>query len=131
MPEWLRGTFQDNVDTSLTVVTVRLAAAPLTHGMSPEQLIASLVDDDGSVAQYLTAEVLDSQPASGRRFLLRISVTEQLWPDLVDRLTGRPGAAHMLGSLATANAFVERVPGAPGGFRVHALFRQLLQAQLA
>jgi hypothetical protein len=27
MPEWLRGTFQDNVDTSLSVVTVRLAAA--------------------------------------------------------------------------------------------------------
>ena len=113
------------------VAAVRLAAAPLTQGMSPEQLLGSLVADDGSVAQYLTAEVLDRQQASVRRFLLRISVTEQLWPDLVDRLVGRPGAAHMLGSLATANAFVERVPGAPGGFRVHALFRQLLQAQLA
>ncbi len=113
------------------VAAVRLAAAPLTQGMSPEQLLDSLVADDGSVAQYLTAEVLDRQQASVRRFLLRISVTEQLWPDLVDRLIGRPGAAHMLGSLATANAFVERVPGAPGGFRVHALFRQLLQAQLA
>ena len=110
---------------------VRLAAALLTRGTSPEQLIAALVADDGSVAQYLTAEVLDHQSPAVRRFLLRISVTDQLWPDLVDRLTGRPDAGRVLGSLAATNAFVERAPGAPGGFRVHALFRQLLQGQLA
>jgi LuxR family transcriptional regulator, maltose regulon positive regulatory protein len=129
VPEDVAATLREQ--TEGWAAAVRLAAAPLTQGMSPDHLIASLVADDGSVAQYLTAEVLDRQQASVRRFLLRVSVTEQLWPDLVDRLTGRPGAARTLGSLADANAFVERVPGAPGGFRVHALFRQLLQAQLA
>ncbi|MGY1739591.1 MULTISPECIES: LuxR C-terminal-related transcriptional regulator [unclassified Blastococcus] len=109
---------------------LRLASAPLAQGADPDRLLASLAADEGSVAQYLTAEVLDRQPAPVRRFLLRISAAEQLWPDLVDRLAGRPGG-HALAALAAANAFVERVPGATGGFRVHGLFRELLQAQLA
>jgi LuxR family transcriptional regulator, maltose regulon positive regulatory protein len=110
---------------------LRLAAASLAQGMDPDRLLASLAADEGSVAQYLAAEVLDHQPIQVRRFLLRISVTEQLWPELVDRLADRPGGGRVLTSLAAANAFVERAPSAPGGFRIHALFRELLQAQLA
>ncbi|MBB3085409.1 LuxR C-terminal-related transcriptional regulator [Geodermatophilus sabuli] len=112
-------------------VALRLAAALLTRGTPPEQLVAALVDDDGGVAQYLSAEVLTRQPAAVRRFLLRISVTDQLWPDLLERLTGRHPSTRVLASLAAANAFVERAIGAAGGYRIHALFRELLQAQLA
>ena len=112
-------------------VALRLATAPLTRGTPPEQLLAALAADDGSVAQYLSAEVLARQPAAVRRFLLRSSVTDQLWPDLVERLTGRPDGRRVLASLAAANAFVERAVGAAGGYRIHALFRELLQAQLA
>jgi LuxR family maltose regulon positive regulatory protein len=54
-----------------------------------------------------------------------------LWPDLVDRLAGRLNGRRVLAGLAAANAFVEHSPGAPGGFRIHALFRELLRAQLA
>ncbi|MGY1780861.1 LuxR C-terminal-related transcriptional regulator [Geodermatophilus sp. SYSU D01036] len=110
---------------------LRLAAVPLIQGIDPARLLTTLAADDGSVAQYLVAEVLDRQPAPVRRFLLRISVTEELWPELVDRLAGRSGGGRVLASLAAANAFVERAPGAPGGFRIHALFRELLKAQLA
>lgn len=112
-------------------VALRLAAAPLRRGTPPARLLAALAADDGSVAQYLSAEVLARQPWAVRRFLLRISVTDQLWPDLVERLTSRPDSRRVLSSLAASNAFVERVPGAAGGYRVHALFRELLQAQLA
>jgi LuxR family transcriptional regulator, maltose regulon positive regulatory protein len=111
-------------------VGVRLAAVPLRQGTSPTQLVTSLAQDDGSVAQYLVAEVLNNQPASVRRFLLRISVTSELWPDLVDRLSGRPNGRRTLSSLAHANAFVEQSPNAPGGFRIHSLFQQMLQAEL-
>jgi LuxR family maltose regulon positive regulatory protein len=110
---------------------LRLAAARLSQGVDPHRLLASLAADEGSVAQYLVAEVLDRQPAPVRRFLLRISGTVQLWPELVDRLAGRPGGGRVLASLAAANAFVERAPGAPGGYRIHALLRELLQTQLA
>jgi LuxR family maltose regulon positive regulatory protein len=110
---------------------LRLAAAPLARGMDPADLVASLTAYDGSITQYLVAEVLDHQPATVRRFLLRASATHEFWPELVDTLAGRPGGCRILASLAAVNAFVERAAGAPGGFRIHALFRELLQAQLA
>ncbi|MGY1742978.1 MULTISPECIES: LuxR C-terminal-related transcriptional regulator [unclassified Blastococcus] len=112
-------------------VGLRLAAAPLTRGVPPERLVTSLAHDDGSVAQYLVAEVLEGQPAGIRRVLARTSVTAELWPDLVDRLCGRRNTRRVLAGLAHANAFVEESPGAPGGFRVHPLFREMLQARLA
>ncbi|MGY1802197.1 LuxR C-terminal-related transcriptional regulator [Blastococcus sp. SYSU D00922] len=112
-------------------VGLRLAAAPLKHGVPPDRLVTSLARDDGSVAQYLFAEVLADQPAGVRRVLLRTSVTAELWPDLVDRLCGRRNVRRVLAGLAHANAFVEEAPGTPGGFVVHPLFREMLQAQLA
>ena len=118
-------------ETQGWAVGLRLAAAPLKQGAPPERLVTWLTHDDGSVAQYLFAEVLQRQPASVRRFLLRVSVTAECWPDLVDRLCGRPIGRRVLAGLARANAFVEESPGAPGGFRIHPLFREMLQAQLA
>ena len=91
----------------------------LKQGVPPERLVTSLARDDGSVAQYLFAEVLEGQPAGVRRVLLRTSVTPELWPDLVDRLCGRRNVRRVLAGLAHANAFVEESPGAPGGFRIH------------
>jgi LuxR family maltose regulon positive regulatory protein len=117
-------------ETQGWAVGLRLAAAPLKQGVPPERLVTSLARDDGSVAQYLFAEVLENQPAPVRRILLRTSVTAELWPDLVDRLCGRRNVRHVLASLAHANAFVEESPGTPGGFRIHPLFREMLQAQL-
>jgi LuxR family transcriptional regulator, maltose regulon positive regulatory protein len=118
-------------ETQGWAVGLRLAAAPLKQGVPPERLVTSLAHDDGSVAQYLFAEVLKGQPAGVRRVLLRTSVTPELWPDLVDRLCGRRNVRRVLAGLAHANAFVEESPGAPGGFRAHPLFREMLQAQLA
>jgi LuxR family maltose regulon positive regulatory protein len=112
-------------------VGLRLAAAPLKQGVPPESLVTSLAHDDGSVAQYLFAEVLAGQPAGVRRLLLRTSVTAELDPDLVDRLSGRPHGRRVLAALAHANAFVEESASAPGGFLIHPLFREMLQAQLA
>jgi LuxR family maltose regulon positive regulatory protein len=118
------------VETQGWAVGLRLAAAPLKQGVSPERLVTSLARDDGSVAQYLFAEVLEEQPAGVRRVLLRTSVTAELWPDLVDRLCGRRNARRILAELVHANAFVEESPAAPGGLRIHPLFREMLQAQL-
>jgi LuxR family maltose regulon positive regulatory protein len=117
-------------ETEGWAVGLRLATGPLKRGVPPERLVTALAHDDGSVAQYLFAEVLEVQPASVRRDLLRTSVTAELWPDLVDRLCGHRNVRRVLAGLAHANAFVEESPGAPGGFRIHPLFREMLQAQL-
>jgi LuxR family maltose regulon positive regulatory protein len=118
------------VETQGWAVGLRLAAAPLKQGVPPDRLVTSLAHDDGTVAQYLFAEVLAGQPAGVRRLLLRISVAEELDPDLVDRLSGRPHSRRVLAALAHANAFVEESAGAAGGFRIHPLFREMLRAQL-
>jgi LuxR family maltose regulon positive regulatory protein len=112
-------------------VGLRLATAPLEQGVDPQRLVEALAADDGSVGQYLFAEVLDDLPLSVRRFLMRASVTQELWPELVERLTGRSDGRRILASLARRNAFVEAAPGSPGGYRIHALFREMLKAQLA
>jgi LuxR family transcriptional regulator, maltose regulon positive regulatory protein len=117
-------------ETGGWAVGLRCAAGPLKQGVSPEQLVTSLAHDDGSVAQYLFAEVLERQPPAIRRDLLRVSVTSDLHPDLIDRLCGHRNVRRVLAGLARANAFVEESPGAPGGLRIHPLFREMLQAQL-
>ncbi len=109
---------------------LRLAAASLKQGADPKTLVESLARDDGSVAEYLFAEVLDAQPPRVRDFLLRTSVTPQLLPDLVDRLTDRADGRRTLATLVRSNAFVERPPDFGGAYRVHPLFRELLKAQL-
>ena len=130
-------TVSKEVASSLTEQTegwaagLRLAAASLKRGVDPTRLIDSLARDDGSVAEYLFAEVLDAQPPRLRQFLLRTSVTPHLWPELVDLLTDRTDGRRTLAALVRANAFVERPPDSAGVYRMHPLFRELLKAQLA
>ena len=52
-------------ETEGWAAALRLAAAPLARGVDPAHLLTALTADDGSVAQYLVAEVLDNQPAPG------------------------------------------------------------------
>src|SRR3712207_8203050 len=42
----------------------------------------------------------------------------------------RSGGGRVLASLAAQNAFVERAAGAPGGFRIHPLFRDRKSTRL-
>jgi len=118
-----------SVATGGWAVALRLAAGCLLRGASPERLAAAVTGDDGSPVQYLTARLLDDQPAATRRLLLRISVTGELWPELVARLTGGVPDGFLAG-LAHAGAFAEDAPAAPGGYQIHPLLRELLAAQL-
>ncbi len=129
-------TVSNQIATSLTELTegwaagLRLAAASLQQGTDPDELVDSLACEDGNVAEYLFAEVLQAQRPQIREFLLRTSVIEQLWPDLVDRLTDRADGRRTLAALVHANVFVGRSAHPAGTYRVHPLFRALLSAQL-
>jgi LuxR family transcriptional regulator, maltose regulon positive regulatory protein len=117
--------------TNGSPVAGHLAAAELARGMPIEQLLADLASTDTAPVHHLAAAVLAAQPPPLRRFLLRISVSERLWPDLVRRLTGVPDPDRPLAALARAHAFVEADTGAPGGYRIPGLLRALLEGQLA
>jgi LuxR family transcriptional regulator, maltose regulon positive regulatory protein len=96
-----------------------------------ELLLTDLAATDTAPVHHLAAAVLNAQPPELRRFLLRVSVADHLWPDLVQRLTGVPHPARPLAALAYAHAFVEPDAGAAGGYRIPGLPRTLLSAQLA
>ena len=109
---------------------LRFAAMSLSGHPDPESAAAQFRGDRGTVAEYLLAEVLGRQSAEARSALLRTSVLDVLRPGLVDDLGGEQ-VAELLRSMAEARAFVDPVPTSPGSFRYHALFRELLRAQLA
>ena len=109
---------------------LRMAAMSLAHRADRETAARALAGDSGTVAEYLLAEVLDTQPAGLRRLLLDTSVVDVLRPGLASALAG-PQAERALSFLVHGNAFLEELPEPAGGYRYHRLFRELLRAQLA
>jgi LuxR family transcriptional regulator, maltose regulon positive regulatory protein len=109
---------------------LRMAAMSLAHQVDREEAARKLAGDAGTVAEYLLAEVLDTQPAGVRRLLLETSVVDVVRPGLATALAG-PHADRALSFLVHGNAFLEELPEGIGCYRYHDLFRQLLRAQLA
>ena len=109
---------------------LRMAAMSLAHQVDREEAARKLAGDTGTVAEYLLAEVLDTQPAGVRRLLLETSVVDVIRPGLAAALSG-PHADRALSFLVHGNAFLEELPEGIGCYRYHDLFRQLLRAQLA
>ena len=64
---------------------LRMAAMSLAHRADREEAARKLAGDTGTVAEYLLAEVLDTQPAGVRQLLLDTSVVDVLRPGLADR----------------------------------------------
>ena len=84
--------------------------------------IASITGDDPAVADYLWDEVLATQPARRRLFLLRTSVVDRVCAGLADALTGDGDGAAILDQLARENMLVQAADraspdaaGRPGG----------------
>ncbi len=109
---------------------LRLAALALAGHPDPERFAAEFSGSERTVAQYLLAEVLDHQPESVRRLLLRTSVGERISGELADLLTGEPGGERVLQDLEDAGAFVVSLDGRRSWFRYHTLFADLLKLEL-
>ncbi|MFE3113261.1 LuxR C-terminal-related transcriptional regulator [Kitasatospora indigofera] len=81
-----------------------------------------------TIADFLLAEVLDTQPAGTRDLLLRTSILDRIHPALADALTGSRDAERILDELARANAFVTPLNGP--WYRQHPLFAEILRVHL-
>ena len=110
---------------------VRFAAMSLAARVDSRAALEEFRGDVGNVAEYLMSEVLAKQGAPAREFLLRTCVADELVPELVEALTGRPCHLHLLEVLARRNSFVELVPGHHDLYRYQALFREFLRGRLA
>jgi LuxR family maltose regulon positive regulatory protein len=108
---------------------LRLFAISLADRPDRDEVFRSLDLDERPVSEYLTAEVLATQPAEIRDFLIRTSVVVTLDGELANALTGRTDGERVLEQLCRENLFLERLPGTAATYRYHQLFRALLVAE--
>ncbi|QSB16676.1 helix-turn-helix transcriptional regulator [Natronosporangium hydrolyticum] len=86
--------------------------------------------DDQRVGDYLSDEVLATQPADIRDAMVSASILEWLCGDLVDALTGRDDGENMLSVLLHTNAFVIPRATHPPTYRFHRTFGEFLSGEL-
>jgi LuxR family maltose regulon positive regulatory protein len=109
---------------------LRLAAMHL-HRTDAAGRVEDFAGEERAVADYMLAEVVDSQPPDLRSFLLHTSVAARVCGPLADALTGgRRGQEH-LERLEAANTFVNGLDADRRWYRYHHLLQQMLQHQLA
>jgi LuxR family maltose regulon positive regulatory protein len=116
-----------------------------TEGWAAALILAALwlrdVDDPGSavrefggahrfMADYLTSEVLAALDDEDRSFLLHASVLRHVTAELCDTVLDRGDSASRLTGLERSNLLVLRL-GRGDWYRIHPLFAQYAQAQLA
>lgn len=107
---------------------LRLAALAAQQAPDAEAFLREFEAGQGTVADFLTNEVFQVQPAETRDLLMRTCVLDQIHPDLADALTGRRDGAKILADLHRANAFVS--PIGHGWYRYHPLFAEILRISL-
>jgi LuxR family transcriptional regulator, maltose regulon positive regulatory protein len=109
---------------------LRLAGLSLAGDPDPDAFIAGFTGDDRAIADYLTGEVLATQPPGIREFLLRTSVTDRVCGALADALTSGSHGARTLAELERDGMFLVPLDRHGTWYRYHALFAELLRARL-
>ncbi|MER5704581.1 LuxR C-terminal-related transcriptional regulator [Micromonospora sp. NPDC002296] len=110
---------------------LRLAALAVRDRPDPVRWLEQFGGDQPDVAGYLREEVLDPLDGAARDCLRRGAVADAFRADLVDALTGRPGAEPVLAALAATGGFVRRDDSRPPWYRCHPLLADLLRAELS
>ncbi len=110
---------------------LQLAALSLRGQVDAARFLAEFSGSNRYVLDYLTEEVLESQPADIRGFLLQTSVLDRLSGPLCNALTGRSDGQEMLERIERAGLFLVPLDEVRGWWRYHHLFADLLRARLA
>jgi LuxR family maltose regulon positive regulatory protein len=112
---------------------LQLAGLALRDRPDPAAFVAAFAGSHRLVADYLTAEVLDRQPAPTRRFLLATGVLHRLCAPLCDALLAPDagGSQAVLEELERANLFLVPLDDERVWYRYHHLFADALRARLA
>ena len=109
---------------------LQMAALTLRGTRDPARVARALEVPGHVIAEYFVSEVLDQQPPEVARFMLDISVLDELTAGAGAAITGRPNAAALLRSIDAANLFLVALDDERTSFRYHPLVRQLLHAEL-
>jgi LuxR family maltose regulon positive regulatory protein len=112
------------------VAGLRLSAMRMEGTRDPARFVSELALGQGSIGEYLMAEVLDRQPEPVRRMLAETSFFDEVTGPLAEAITGLDGCADMLTRLARKNSFVVPLDAAQTRFRYHQLFAEILRHDL-
>ncbi|MFF4499996.1 LuxR C-terminal-related transcriptional regulator [Streptomyces sp. NPDC001401] len=107
---------------------LRLCILAAQQAEDPDVFLKDFEAGRSTLADFLLAEVLDTQPGRTQDLMLRSSILEQIHPDLANALTGRDDAEPILAGLQRANAFVESI--GHSWYRLHPLFAEILRVHL-
>jgi LuxR family maltose regulon positive regulatory protein len=109
---------------------LELAAMSRARRTEPTQPGAFVMGDDHVIAEYFRTELLDSLSPSATRFLIRTSVLDRLSGPLCDEVLNCRQSATLLGELERANLPLVPDDASHEWYRLHGLFREMLQTQL-
>jgi LuxR family transcriptional regulator, maltose regulon positive regulatory protein len=109
---------------------IYLAALSAKHGSSPDTALRVAPSDNGLIVDYVESELLSRLSPQDVTFLTRTSVLERFSGPLCDAVLQESGSAATLERLARDNLFLIPLDGRRGWYRYHALFRDVLHAQL-
>ena len=107
-----------------------LAYLALQQSRDPAGLVAGFSGSSALVADYLGEEVLASQPAELREFMLATSVLPQLSAELCDAVCGTNNSQEKLLALSRTRFLLEAMDEEGHWFRYHSMFAAFLQGQL-
>jgi len=110
---------------------LQLAALRLKDRADPSAFIERFTGADWHIINYVGEEVLTSQPARVREFLLVTSILNRMCAPLCNALTGRSDGAELISEVHRANLFVIPLDDERRWFRYHHLFAGLLRHELS
>ena len=96
----------------------------------PDAAVLSMTAADGTLADFVTSEVLEQLPLPTRRFLTVTSILPRLTGPLCDAVTGGSAGGDTLRRLERRGLFVEALDEDGQWFSYHPVFQEILQ-QLA
>ena len=111
-------------------VALQLAAARRRARTGHRAAAVSLPGDDRFLTDYVDIVVLSRLPARLVRFLTRCAVLDQMSGPLCDAVLDTTGSADLLEWLSRSNVLVIPLDRRRRWYRLHRLFRELLQSRL-
>ncbi|MBN1139023.1 MAG: AAA family ATPase [Anaerolineae bacterium] len=111
-------------------VGLQLAAMSMLGRPDPREFVTTFTGSHHYVLAYLTEEVLNRQPKSVQRFVLRTSILDRMCGSLCDAVTSRSDGDTTLSSLQQKSLFVVPLDDEHRWYRYHHLFADLLRRRL-
>jgi len=112
------------------IAGLQLAALSLSGRKDPSVFLKAFKGDHRYIADYLTEEVLNRQPAHLRNFLLQTSILGRLSGAICNAVIQQENGQQILNTLEKANLFVVPLDDERRWYRYHHLFADLLKQRL-